>query len=138
MDESEKDECKIALHLDAGTRQGILKPEKNMHFTQNTQQVVHVLILMTYNTHINAVCKLCYKCPQCERSYSRKDRLGVHMGNIHSDETYQGKYHFECPFSYGLNSSFHTTTNLRQHCEKEHKQSLPQCTYITLKGYPLT
>ena len=47
----------------------------------------------------------------------------MHMRNVHNDETCQVK-RFECPFSCGSQSSFHTMMSLVQHCEKEHEHSL--------------
>ena len=65
-----------------------------------------------------------FKCSLCEKSYSRKDRLGMHMRNVHNGETSQVKRRFECPFSCGSQSSFRTMMSFLQHCERVHEHLL--------------
>ena len=41
-----------------------------------------------------------FQCSLCKKNYSRRDRLGTHMRNVHNDESCQVKCRLECPFSH--------------------------------------
>jgi hypothetical protein len=92
--------------VQGSTRSGLFchgSSDINNHDTYDDDDIHDKMYMQTVNPK-------CYQCPQCEKSYSRKDRLGIHLRNVHNDETCRVKGCFEWPFT--CDASFRTMMSL--------------------------
>lgn len=65
-------------------------------------------------------------CDTCGKSYSRKDRLTIHIQEMHDDVTHFNvtQNRFRCPFCSLVLPAFRKMADLLSHCKMEHNSDL--------------